>query len=348
MLSRGVFILGQEVETFEREFSEWLGVPHAIGVASGTEAIALALMALGVGPGDDVITAANTCPPTAAGIALTGAAIRLADCDRSTLMISTQSVEERITPRTRAVVPVHLYGSAADMMTLRKMADDCGFYIVEDCAQAVGTSLRGENGTGRPAGAFGDAAAFSFYPTKNLGAYGDGGCVVTSNPDVANRVRMLRNYGYTGRDVSGRLGLNSRLDELQAAFLRVKLPYVRQWNGRRERIAAHYVSELAGTGVEFPTTPGFLVRHAFHIFPILVDDRDGLRAELSRLGITTLVHYPLPLHLQPALKHLEYESGQFPNAEWACSHVLSLPIFPQLEDREIAEVTDQLRRALQR
>lgn len=332
VLDSGWFILGTEVESFEAEFARWLGVSHAVGVASGTEAITLALKAVGVGAGDEVITAANTCIPTAAGIAATGAQVRLADCDSNTLMILPESVESAITERTKAIVPVHLYGNSADMVKLQNIAQAHGLYLVEDCAQAVGsTSLD------QCAGTWGDAGAFSFYPTKNLGAYGDGGCVVTNNPATAQRLRSLRNYGYEERDYSTELGLNSRLDEMQAAVLRTKLPWVETWNQQRKSIAYRYDRGLEGTSARLPNTPEH-VGNAYHLYPILVDNRDQVRARLQKLEIQTAVHYPTPLHLQPALAGLGYAKGQFPNAEWACSHVLSLPIFPQLRDDEVERV----------
>lgn len=334
----GRFILGPEVEAFEQEFAQWLGVPHAVAVASGTEAITLALKALGVGPGDEVITAANTCVPTAAGIAGCGATVRLADCDPDTLMIAPNSLEAAITPATRAIIPVHLYGSGAEMLELRKLADRHNLLIIEDCAQAVGTQI-----AGRAAGMFGEANAFSFYPTKNLGAYGDGGCVVTADGGTADHLRALRNYGYERRDYSIHLGLNSRLDEIQAAILRAKLPHVSRWNDRRARIADRYREGLAGGALKFPATPEY-VQHCNHLFPVLIDRREELRSRLEGAGIQALVHYPTPLHLQPALADLGYGRGDFPNAEWACDHVLSLPIFPQLLDDEVDRVIEALTR----
>lgn len=336
VLDSGWFILGPEVEAFEQEFAQWLGVPSSVAVASGTEAITLALLALGIREGDEVITVANTCVPTAAGIAATGASLRLVDCDRETLMMAPAAVASAITSKTRAIVPVHLYGSGADMPELKKIAQRHGLFIVEDCAQAVGTRING-----RCAGTYGDASAFSLYPTKNLGAYGDGGCVVTSDPEVASRVRMLRNYGYKERDFSLQLGLNSRLDEIQAAILRAKLPYVNSWNARREFIARRYCEALEGTAVCLPNIPEN-VRHAYHLFPVLVDERDRFRSLLERSGVQSLVHYPTPLHLQPALAALGYSEGAFPNAEWVCRHVLSIPIFPQLRDDEVDCVIEAL------
>ena len=336
VLDSGWFILGPEVEAFERELASWLGASYAVGVASGTEALTIALRALDIGPGDEVITAANTCVPTAAGIVGSGATLRLADCDPDTLMISPQSAEAAVTPRTRALVPVHLYGGGANMAAIRELADRKGLLIVEDCAQAIGTTIGGLK-----AGSQGDATAFSFYPTKNLGAYGDGGCVVTSTSDVCERARSLRNYGYLERDHSVELGLNSRLDPIQAAILRVKLPYVVGWNSRRRQIATSYGDTIRQLGVTIPVVPDY-VEQTFHLFVIRVPDREVVQSRLDELGIQTQVHYPLPLHMQPTLRGLGYGIGDFPNSERACSEVLSLPMFPQLTDGEVEEVVDAL------
>lgn len=341
VLDSGWFILGPEVEAFEQEFAQWLGAGYVVGVASGTEAISLALKALGIGQGDEVITAANTCVPTAVGIVSSGATVRLADCDAETLMISPESVANAVTGKTRAIVPVHLYGNGADMAELRRIAERHNLLIVEDCAQAVGTQIND-----KAAGMFGDANAFSFYPTKNLGAYGDGGCVVTADSETANRLRNLRNYGYEQRDYSVELGLNSRLDPMQAAILRTKLARVNAWNARRADIAQRYREGLEGTAAQMPITPEH-VRNAFHLFPILVNDRDRTRTKLQEVGVQTQIHYPTPLHLQPALANLGYQPGDFPNAEWACTCVLTIPIFPQLRDDEVDRVIDALQDALQ-
>ena len=251
-----------------------------------------------------------------------------------------ESVESAITSRTRAIVPVHLYGNGANMLELQSLAQRHGLFVVEDCAQAVGTRIVGQS-----AGSFGDANAFSFYPTKNLGAYGDGGCVVTDNPDTASRLRELRNYGYQQRDYSTELGLNSRLDEMQAAVLRAKLPWVERWNHRRKAIAERYHSALGDTPARSPFTRE-CVENSYHLYPILVDDRDLVRTRLLELEVQTVIHYPTPLHLQPALANLGYQPGQFPNAEWACSHILSLPIFPQLLDEEVDRVTEAVHQTL--
>ncbi len=336
VLTKGRYVLGAQVERFEAEFAAWTGSRFGVGVASGTDAIGLALQALGVGPGDEVITVANTCFPTAAGILRSGATLRLVDCDPSTLQMRIEQLERAVSARTKAVVPVHLYGNAVNMPVLRQWADRRGLVIVEDCAQAAGTKL-----ADRQVGTFGHAAAFSFYPTKNLGALGDGGCVVTPDQHVAERVRMLRNYGYGERDRSEQLGFNSRLDELQAAFLRVKLRHLDGWVERRRVLAARYAQKLAAFTALMPATaPGVL--HSYHLFPVLLPQREQVRAGLTGLGVQTLIHYPIPVHLQPSLASLGYKRGDFPAAEQACAQVLSLPIFPQLTDNEVDAAADRL------
>lgn len=339
VLGRGRFILDDEAAAFEREFAVAIGVRFAVGVNSGTDALTIALLALGIGPGDEVITVANTCVPTAFGILASGASLKIADCDPDTLMLTADAVKPLLTKRTRAVVPVHLYGSAADAEGLRDLAHRHGAVLVEDCAQAVDTVL-----TAGHAGSFGDAGAFSFYPSKNLGAYGDGGCVITSDAAVADRARVLRNHGQDIRDTASTYGLNSRLDEMQAAILRAKMPYRESWAARRRSIAKQYRASAQGR-VEVPRTPAHVKRHGEHVFPILVDDRDVARKRLKARGIATLVHYPTPLHLQPALTNLGYRKGDFPAAERACARVLSLPLFPFLSDAEVEIVCGALREA---
>jgi len=336
VIESGWFILGPEVEAFEEEFARWLGVPHVVGVASGTEAITLALKALGVGEGDEVITVANTCFPTAAGIIGCGATVRLADCDQDTLMLAPESVERAITDRTKAIVPVHLYGNCADMNQLRSLAKRHELFLVEDCAQAVGAQIFEGS-----AGIFGDANAFSFYPTKNLGAYGDAGCVTTASSETAEQLRSIRNYGYLQRDLSVQVGLNSRLDPMQAAILRTKLPNLAAWNQRRKSVALRYIEAFDNHGVTIPKTAEY-VQNAYHLFPVLLDNREEVRSQLQERGVQALIHYPTPLHLQPALAGLGYQPGDFPNSEWACEHELSLPIFPHIEDQEVDWVIESV------
>jgi len=331
VLARGRFVLGEEGEAFEREFAAWLGIEHAVGCASGTEAIALALLALGVGAGDEVVLPANTCVPTATGIRMTGARPVPADVDRATLQLDPAAVRRVVGSRTKAIMPVHLYGAPADLAPLLEL----DVPIVEDCAQAHGTRYRG-----RRAGTFGILASFSFYPSKNLGAYGDAGAVTTADPRLAERLRMLRQYGQRTRDVHELEGMNSRLDEVQAAILRVKLRHLDAWNGRRREIAQTYARELQGVEVPQVTAGG---ESAHHLFPVLTDRRDQLMTHLSRRGVTTLVHYPVPIHLHPSYRHWGLGTGSFPVAETAARRVLSLPLFPQLTDEEVLRVAAAVR-----
>ncbi|MCC6486743.1 MAG: DegT/DnrJ/EryC1/StrS family aminotransferase [Candidatus Hydrogenedentes bacterium] len=325
VLESGWFILGEQVRAFEQEFAAYLGVEHAVGVASGTDAIHLALRAAGVGPGDEVITAPNTCVPTVCGIAASGATPTLADVDPGTLTLDPAKLDAAITPRTRAIVPVHLYGHPCDMDPILEVARQHNLIVVEDCAQAHGARYKGAL-----CGTFGHAAAFSFYPTKNLGAYGDGGAVSTSDAQIAEQVRRLRNYGEEHRYHHTVEGFNSRLDEIQAAVLRVKLPHLDAWNAARVRLAGAYGEALAETSVATPhLAPWALPNH--HLYVVRTRHRDALQAQLKELGIGTLIHYPVPIHLQGAYSHLGLQRGAFPVAEQACGEVLSLPMYPELQ-----------------
>lgn len=326
VLARGRFILGDEVAAFESEFAAWLGAAHAIGCASGTEAIALALLALDVGPGDEVILPTNTCVPSASGIRMTGATPVPVDVLPDTLMIDPAAVARAIGPRTKAIMPVHLYGGPADLASLLAL----GIPVVEDCAQAHGARLGG-----RPAGTIGVLSCWSFYPSKNLGAYGDAGAVCTVDPALAERVRRLRQYGQSTRYLHDEEGLNSRMDEIQGAILRVKLRRLDAWNARRRELAARYVRALPSLRVPTTTAGGESVHH---LHPVLVDDRDALQAHLTSRGVQTLVHYPVPLHLQPCYRGWGFGEGSFPVAESAARRLLSLPLFPQLTDDEHAAV----------
>jgi dTDP-4-amino-4,6-dideoxygalactose transaminase len=328
VLDGGRYILGPEVEAFEREFAAWLGVPHVVGVASGTDALVLALRAAGVGPGDEVITASHTAVATVMAVELAGATPVLVDIDSATCTIDPAAVEAALSPRTRALLPVHLYGHPATMAPLRDIASRRGLKLIEDAAQAHGAML-----DGRRAGGLGDVAAFSFYPTKNLAAIGDGGAVVTADAGIAERARRLREYGWKERYVSEVTGWNSRLDELQAAILRVRLRHLDEDNAKRAALAALYAEGLAGSaaeiGITLPVTrPG--CRHAWHQFVVRHPGRDALREELRARGIGTLVHYPVPVHLQPAYRGRLRAPGGLARSEEAAATVMSLPIYPEL------------------
>jgi dTDP-4-amino-4,6-dideoxygalactose transaminase len=326
VLESGWYVLGEEGRAFEREFGDRvLGGVDVAGVASGTDAIELALRALGIGPGDEVVTQANTCVPTVAGIERAGATPVLCDVEPQAATMDPDSLARTLTPRTRAVVPVHLYGQCADVEAIRAVAG--AIPIVEDCAQAHGAALRG-----RPAGTMGDLAAFSFYPTKNLGGLGDGGAVAGADTALVERVRLLRQYGQIGRYEHVAQGVNSRLDELQAAVLRLRLPGLARANERRRAIAARYDSALAGSGVT-PLTrlPDRL--HAFHLYVVRVADRDRFQARLAEAGVQTLVHYPRPVHGHPPYAGLAGRVS-LEVSERLAGEIVSLPLFAELRDDE--------------
>lgn len=332
VLSRGRFIAGVEVEAFEGELAAYLGLPHVVACASGTDAIAIALAAAGAGPDDEVLLPANACVPVIAGVRLAGARPRLADVDRATLTLSRPDAERARDSRVRFLLPVHLYGGLADVEGLGDLARDRELVLVEDCAQSLGASAGGSR-----AGSFGRAAAFSFYPTKNLGAYGDAGAIATADEGVARRARRLRQYGWSRRDYSEIEGRNSRMDELQAAILRAKLPHLDIDNDRRRRIAGRYDEAFR----DFPLTllaarPG--TTSAPHLYAVRTRQRDELRSHLTARGIETAIHYPLPLHLQPAYAFLGGRRGEFPVSEEASETVLSLPLYPTLSDDQIDAV----------
>jgi dTDP-4-amino-4,6-dideoxygalactose transaminase len=329
-LTRGEYILGPDVAAFEGEFARFCGVGHGVGVDSGTSALELALRGLGIGPGDEVITAASTFVATTLAIAHTGARACLVDVDPSTYTIDAGAVAAAITPRTRAIVPVHLYGQCADMEPLLALARRHGLSIVEDACQAHGARRRG-----RRAGSLGDAAAFSFYPSKNLGAAGDGGTVVTRHADLAERIRMLRNYGQRQKHHSEIVGHNRRLDTLQAAMLRVKLPHLERWNEMRRVHAASYDEALAAVPVIRPSVAAGN-EPVWHLYVIRVAERDRVRARLAADGIETGVHYPVPVHLQPSHRPLGYGPGDFPISERLAEEGISLPMYPELP-RDAAE-----------
>ncbi len=338
VLERGWFILGPEVEAFEAEFAAYCGARYAVGVGSGTEALHLALWACGVGPGDEVVTVAHTAVPTINAISLTGARPVFVDVDPVTYTMDPAAAAAAITPRTRALLPVHLYGHPADMAPLQALAQRHGLWLIEDAAQAHGAEYRGTR-----VGRLGHLAAFSFYPTKNLGAYGDGGMVVTDDAALAERLRLLRNYGQTDRYHHQVEGLNSRLDELQAAVLRVKLRHLEAWTAARRERAARYAAGLPG--VRTPTeAPG--ARHVYHLYAVHVPQRAQVQERLAAAGIGTLVHYPIPAHLQPAYAHLGVPRGALPVTERLADEELSLPMYAELPLEQVDYVAATLARVL--
>ncbi len=332
VLTKGSFILGSEVVAFEKEFAEYCEVSHAVGVASGTEALQLALLACGVGENDEVLTTAHTAVATVSAIEATGAHPVLVDIDLNRYALNPNLLAQSITLRTRAIIPVHLYGCPVDMNPVIQFAREKNLFVVEDCSQAHGALYEG-----RKVGSLGDIAAFSFYPTKNLGAFGDGGTVVTDNAELAEKVRLLRQYGWKEHYISSVKGINSRLDELQAAILRVKLRRLDEWNLRRRELANLYFELLADTDLVLPAQPENS-RHVFHQFVIRHPQRDALKKYLKERGIQSLIHYPLPTHLQPAYAELGYSAGSLPHAEKASREVLSLPLYPELTEEKIKRV----------
>jgi dTDP-3-amino-3,4,6-trideoxy-alpha-D-glucose transaminase len=335
----GWYILGPEVETFEAEFAAYHGAAHAIGVASGTDAIELALRAAAIGPGDEVITVSHTAVPTVCAIELTGAQPILVDIDPVTYTIDPDAVRAAITSRTRAIVPVHLYGHPVEMDTLSALAEQHNLLVVEDCAQAHGARYQG-----RLVGTWGHMGAFSFYPTKNLGAYGDGGAIITNDAQLADRLRRLRNYGQIRRYVNAERGLNSRLDEMQAAILRVKLAHLDAHNTQRRRLAAHYDHHLHG--LEKPITVAG-AEHAFHLYVVRHPQRDQLIESLAAQGIGTLIHYPIAVHQQEAYLDLGYAAGSLPVTERIVKQIVSLPLYVSLNTEQIGIVCDAINHNLE-
>lgn len=347
VLDGGWYILGKEVSAFEAEFAAYIGVAHAVGVANGTDALALALRGLGIGPGDAVATVSHTAVATVAAIEMTGATPVLIDIDAEAYTLDPAELDAALAGRTRgdgppirAVIAVHLYGQAADIETIAALTRRHGVRLIEDCAQAHGATL-----AGRRLGCFGDVAAYSLYPTKNLGALGDGGIVATDDPALAERIAALRQYGWRARYVSDIVGINSRLDEMQAAILRVKLRRLDMENARRQSIAATYDAALDGAAAVRPWRRP-QAEHVFHQYVLRCRDRDGLQGRLREAGIGTNIHYPVPVHLQPAYRgRLATGPGGLVRTEAAAAAVLSLPMFPQLTDADVAAVCAALRDA---
>lgn len=339
ILKSGQFILGGDVRAFEAEIAAYLGVKHAIGVNSGTDALLIGLRALGVGPGDEVITTPFTFFATAEVISLLGATPVFVDIDPESFNIDPDLIEEKITARTKAIIPVHLYGRAAEMEKIMAIARKHGLKVVEDVAQAMGGEAQGKK-----LGSIGDVGAFSFFPTKNLGAYGDGGLITTDNDELAELAKMLRAHGSRKKYFNEVLGYNSRLDTLQAAILRVKLPHIDAWNKRRFEAAARYSDLLAD--VPDVATPSLVEGHVFHQYTIRIlnGKRDEVKSRLDEMGINTMTYYPVALHQLPVYEHL---GCTLPVAERAAKEVISLPIWPQISQEAQREVVEGLCSALQ-
>lgn len=337
VLENGWFILGKNVSAFEEEFASYCGVSFALGVGNGTDALQLALMACGVGPGDKVITAPNSATFTALAISATGAIPAFVDIDPLTYNMDPEKLPDAIDTRTKAIIPVHLYGQPADMDPILAIARKHDLCVIEDAAQAHGAHYKN-----RRVGTLGDAGCFSFYPSKNLGAFGDGGMVVTNNPEIAEKVHMLRNGGQKTRYDHQCLGVNSRLDDLQAAILRVKLAHLDKWNQRRRHIAALYTALLGDSSVESPAE-SLDAEHVYHLYVIRSRDRESLRQYLAEQGVGTAIHYPTPIHLQGAYRQLGLVAGSFPITEDYAAKVLSLPNYPELTDTKIRHIAGLVR-----
>lgn len=329
IVSSGNFILGQEVAAFEEEFAAYCGVSFAVGVSSGTDALFLVLLSCGVGEDDEVITVANSFFSTTMAITMAGARPVFVDIDPITYTIDPDLIEKSITSKTKAILPVHLYGQPAEMGPIMEIARKRGLLVVEDACQAHGAMYNG-----RPCGSLGDAGCFSFYPTKNLGALGDGGAVTTNDPTIAERVRLMRNYGQQSKNCHICHGFNSRLDSLQAALLMLKLPHLKNFNSKRRANAKMYSSLLDCKGVIAPRSAPSTV-HSYHIYALRTSQRDELRDFLAQKGVATGIHYPVPAHLQVPFMALGYKTGDLPQTEKHCSEVLSLPMFPELTCEEI-------------
>jgi dTDP-4-amino-4,6-dideoxygalactose transaminase len=329
--------LGPNVQAFEEEFAAYCGATHAVGVGSGTDALVLALRAAGVGPGDEVITVAHTFFADVEAIALVGARPVFVDVEPDTYCLDPAQLEARITPRTRAVIPVHLCGQPADMAPILAIARRHGLFVLEDACQAHGAIYQG-----RRVGTWGDAACFSFYCSKNLGAYGEGGALVTDDAQLAGTVRRLRDHGSARRYEHVEIGTNARLDEIQAAVLRVKLRHLDNWNGQRAAVAAAYDAALVGSGLELPTVRPDRT-HVYHLYAVQSTRREALKAHLSERGVTTGVHYPAPAHLQPVARTWSNGPGSLPVTEGVAERVLSLPMYPELTKEQIAYVVDCVR-----
>jgi dTDP-4-amino-4,6-dideoxygalactose transaminase len=333
VLESGNYILGKEVESFEQAFADYCGSDHAIGVASGTDALILALKALGVGSGDEVITVSHTAVATVAAILATGATPVLLDIEESTMTLDPARIEAAVTPRSKAVIVVHLYGQPADVEAIMQITRRYGLALIEDCAQAAGGRHRGQR-----LGNFGDIGCFSFYPTKNLGAIGDGGMILTQDPEIAARLRRLRQYGWDDARETHEAGLNSRLDPIQAAILRAKLPHLDTDNARRALIARRYGRAFAGLPLATPAERAGS-EHAYHLYVIACSRRDNLMAYLSGRQIGYAIHYPVPVHRQRGYaERVILPTGGLPVTERICGQILSLPLYPELSDSDAKRV----------
>lgn len=336
VIAQSGFILGREVSQFESKFAEILDVSHVCGVSSGTEALHMAVKALGIGPGDEVVTVVNTWISTAFAISYGGATPVFVDIDPDTYQMDPKALEKVITPKTKAVIPVHMFGHPAPMGDILEICRPRGIKVIEDVAQAPLATI-----DGRMVGTMGDVSCFSFYPSKNLGCYGDAGAAVTNDPVIAERIRTFARYGQISPHHHTEIGHNARIDTMQAAILLVKLNYLEQWTSRRREIAEMYKEKLADLPVVTPHEANN-ARSVYHLYPIQVDNRDACLKALSAQGIMSQVHYPTPVHLQPCYQHLGYRAGSFPVSERFMTRTLSLPMYPELTEEQIDFVAEAL------
>ncbi len=335
VFNRQSYILGPELEAFEKEFATYLNVKYVVGLNSGTDALEYSLRALDIGKGDEVITPANSYIATSLAISHVGATPVLVDCDPHTYQVNISEIKKNITKKTKAILPVHLYGAPSEIDKIMEIAKKHSLYVIEDTAQAVGANLNGKK-----LGTFGTINAFSFYPGKNLGAYGDAGAIATNSKKLYEKVLLLRNHGQSRKNHHIMMGRNSRLDEIQAAVLRVKLKYIDLWNEKRNLLAELYVKNLEGIKIQKIILGG---RSNYHVFVIESNKRKKLQEFLEKEGISTLIHYPIPIHLQKSYKHLGYKKGDFPHAERIAKKIVSLPIYPHLDPKHIKTITKHIK-----
>jgi dTDP-4-amino-4,6-dideoxygalactose transaminase len=337
VFNSGHYILGKEVENFEKQFAKYIGTKYAVGVASGTDALTIAIKSLDLKENDEVIVPANVYP-TIFGVGLAGVKIKLADVGPKSLLVDLENIKKVVTKKTKAIILVHLYGNAVDISPIKAFAKKRKIFLIEDCAQATGASYKGKK-----LGSIGDISCFSFYPTKNLGTYGDGGAILTNNQKLYNRALMLRMYGEEERYKSVVMGHNSRLDEIHAAILLAKLKYLNKWNKARRHLATFYLSGLKGLPVQV-TQETKNAQHVYHLFTIQTSHRDRLARYLKEKGISTGIHYPVSIHHTPTFKYLKYKNGDFPVSEKASQELLSLPMYPELTKTSVQFVVTEIKK----
>jgi dTDP-4-amino-4,6-dideoxygalactose transaminase len=347
VIERSDYILGEDVKLFEKEFARFCASRYAVGVSSGTAALFLAALSLDIGPGDEVIVPAFTYIATALAVTYTGATPVFVDIEQDTYCLDPELVRKAVTPKTKAIIPVHLYGHPANMHEILKIAKEYNLKIIEDTAQAHGAQIKLSDNLWHQAGNIGDIGCFSFYPSKNLGALGDGGMIVTNDEHIYEKLLMLRDYGRISKYEHVILGYNERLDTLQAAFLRIKLKKLKQWNLARRRVAARYNALLENLYELYVPYVSPLVKHVYHVYAIRTIKRDELSTAFKQKGIPSLMHYPIPLHLQTVYKNLGYLKGAFPVAEHTAQHILSLPIHPHLDESQITYISQVIKEILE-